>query len=72
MPTEDAPLLKQLRNNVEFASVSQFLHTFQTALDPPRSAQRSSSQTGSRQATPLMDEGPFDTEVRLERVVTWW
>ncbi|KAH8550080.1 hypothetical protein BGW37DRAFT_91186 [Umbelopsis sp. PMI_123] len=62
MPSQDAPLLNQLRNNIEFASVSQFLHTFQAALEPSRYAQRSSSQTGSRQATPLIEEGPFDTE----------
>ncbi|KAI9288060.1 hypothetical protein BC943DRAFT_357777 [Umbelopsis sp. AD052] len=62
MPSQDPALLTQLRNNVEFASVSQFLHTFQAALEPSRYAQRSSSQTGSRQATPLIEEGPFDTE----------
>jgi hypothetical protein len=66
MPSQDAPLLNQLRNNIEFASVSQFLHTFQAALEPSRYAQRSSSQTGSRQATPLIEEGPFDTEVRTD------
>lgn len=63
MPIQDSSILHQLRNNVEFASVSQFLHTFQSALEPSRTTQRSSSQSGSRQATPLIEEGPFDTEV---------
>jgi len=62
MPIQDSSILHQLRNNVEFASVSQFLHTFQSALEPSRTTQRSSSQSGSRQATPLIEEGPFDTE----------
>lgn len=69
MPSQESPLLTQLRNNIEFASVSQFLHTFQAALEPSRTAQRSSSQSGSRQATPLIEEGPFDTEVRAHKLL---
>lgn len=40
---EGVPEIDRLRNNIEFASVSQFFHTFQSAFRPWPTADRHSS-----------------------------
>jgi hypothetical protein len=50
--------LSQLRNNIDFASISQFLHTFQSAFGP-----WTHQLDYPRSADPLDDR--FETEVSL-------
>lgn len=60
---ETLPNITELRNNIDFASISQFFHTFQSAFHPwPTSTQQLIYRTRIEEG----QEYVFETEVKKE------
>ena len=71
MSAENLEEIDKIRNNIEFASIAQFFHTFQSAFHPwpaaynPASFLATQTHLASQAAKRSDDDYVFATEVRI-------